>query len=150
MKKVFYILLVISLTVTSACKFTAVGHKKTMFANSNGWFPKDFDPKIHTLYIPREDKQSWQRKLEDALKEYPYKYEFYDGSRGAPEIEFALQSKSWFATYGSGASKETSHYWDYYFIDFKKGKDYPPTGYYCGTPFSVLREIIKFIKQKYK
>ena len=150
MKKLFYLLLVISLTVSSACKFTAAGHKKTMYANSNGWFPNDFDPKIHTLYIPRDENHIRQEKIEKVLKDYPYKYEFYDGSQSGLEIVFTLRPKSWYATYGSGASKEISHYWDYYFSDVEKGRDYHPTGYYSGAPHVVLKEIIKFIVQKYK
>ena len=155
LKRAYYFLLII---LISSCAYTAVGHKKMMFANSNGWYPSDFDPKTQVLLIEDNSNNPYEKTLK-ALSNYAYKYEFYNNIaelihntkyEDTSVYKYALRFKSWKVRY-SGTKDypaSTSVYCDYYFVRLSDHHEFPPTGYYSGAGYIVLQSIVKYINAK--
>jgi hypothetical protein len=141
-----------------SCSYTAVGHRTTMYKNSNGWFPKDFDPASVTLLIETPPK-SYKKKMDTLLKDYPCRYEFTNGNNSGSNNEnsyrYIFKMKTWevsgWQTTNIRSTYVTTRYADYYITDQVKKVDYPPTGYYTSRSnyYSALFEILKYIKVKY-
>jgi hypothetical protein len=161
--KYFYVLLFSFIVLVNCnCSYTAIGHKKIMYKNSNGWFPLDFEPDKVILLIPKSDKKKDQKKMETLLKKYTFRYIYNNDNTesylnaiypDATTYRFVFKSYSFNSkSYDSDTHRSyTSYYTDYYIFDRLKNIEYPITGYYTHTPvyYHVFHEIMKYIIFKY-